>query len=329
MMKNLPIYLADPPAAALQGQTYLVFFSGGKDSVAMVLHLLELGVPRERIHLHHHDVDGGRNLFDWPCTPSYCRAFAKALGLRIFFSHREGGILREMLRQDEGLQAVSFQPDGGEYVTLPSREGNSTRRRFPAVAADLRTRWCSAVVKIDVGSRVIANTPMYASGDFVVCTGERRAESANRARYAEVETHRCDSKSRRVLSWRPVIDWSDAQVWEIMWRWKIQPHPAYELGWGRCSCQLCIFGSANTWASIKVLSPEKVEEIAQLEIELGHTLYNGLTILEKAEMGVSFITPKNLERWGPEALGEFTSPIFVETWAPPQGAYSSERSGSV
>lgn len=38
---------------------YIVAFSGGKDSVAMVLHLLEIGVPKESIHLHHHDVDGG------------------------------------------------------------------------------------------------------------------------------------------------------------------------------------------------------------------------------------------------------------------------------
>ncbi|WP_431217072.1 hypothetical protein ACQ86N_22505 [Puia sp. P3] len=36
----------------------IVAFSGGKDSIAMVLYLLEQGVDRRRIHLHHHDVDG-------------------------------------------------------------------------------------------------------------------------------------------------------------------------------------------------------------------------------------------------------------------------------
>ena len=37
----------------------IVLFSGGKDSLACVLHLLELGVPREKIELWHHDIDGG------------------------------------------------------------------------------------------------------------------------------------------------------------------------------------------------------------------------------------------------------------------------------
>ncbi len=79
----------------------LIGFSGGKDSIACVLHLLELGLPRERLELWHHEVDGreGSRLFDWPCTPAYCRAFAAALGLRIYFSWRVGGIEGEILRE--------------------------------------------------------------------------------------------------------------------------------------------------------------------------------------------------------------------------------------
>ncbi len=45
---------------------FLVMFSGGKDSTALVLHLLDLGVPREKIELWHHDIDGkGRTFMDW------------------------------------------------------------------------------------------------------------------------------------------------------------------------------------------------------------------------------------------------------------------------
>ena len=36
----------------------VVAFSGGKDSVACLLTLLEGGVPPERIDVYHHDVDG-------------------------------------------------------------------------------------------------------------------------------------------------------------------------------------------------------------------------------------------------------------------------------
>jgi hypothetical protein len=67
-----------------------------------VLHLLDLGVPRERIELWHHDVDGreGSRLMDWPVTRDYCRAFAAAFGLPIFFSWKVGGFEREMCRDN-------------------------------------------------------------------------------------------------------------------------------------------------------------------------------------------------------------------------------------
>jgi tRNA(Ile)-lysidine synthase TilS/MesJ len=52
----------------------IVAFSGGKDSAACVLHLLDLGVPKHKIELWHHLVDGreGSTLMDWPCTEAYC-----------------------------------------------------------------------------------------------------------------------------------------------------------------------------------------------------------------------------------------------------------------
>jgi hypothetical protein len=56
----------------------IVAFSGGKDSTACFLHLVDQGVPTEKIELWHHDIDGRGPLFmDWESTPSYCRAFAK------------------------------------------------------------------------------------------------------------------------------------------------------------------------------------------------------------------------------------------------------------
>src|SRR5437762_2499845 len=78
----------------------LVSFSGGKDSLALVLDLLERGVNRERIQLWHQCVDGesgGEQFVDWPCTESYVRAVGHALGVRVLFQWRIGGFLGEML----------------------------------------------------------------------------------------------------------------------------------------------------------------------------------------------------------------------------------------
>lgn len=309
--------------------TYIVAFSGGKDSVAMVLHLLEIGVQKERIHLHHHDVDGGgENLWDWGGTASYCRAFANAFGLKLFFSYRNGGIDAEMLRYKSGLQDVYYQPFQGEgYVILTSKDGNTTRQKFPAIAASLSTRWCSSCVKIDVLRRVIP--VMYPEGEFIVCTGERREESANRAKYFEREVHICTTKKRKVEAWRPVIDWTEREVWGIIERWKVQPHPCYELGYPRCSCQICIFGSENIWASNAQLADEKIRYIEAREAQFGFTLFNGIRIRDKVNKGKSFLKPEKVERWASEALHRFISPIFVENWTTPQGAFIRESAGSV
>lgn len=50
----------------------VVLISGGKDSVACYLKLLELGVPKERIEFWHHDIDGGHpsRRMDWKAIHS-------------------------------------------------------------------------------------------------------------------------------------------------------------------------------------------------------------------------------------------------------------------
>lgn len=337
-MIHLPIYYGpkDTPAELQPylddpNTEYLVMFSGGKDSIAQTLHLLELGIPKERITLHHHDVDGdGDNLFDWPCTPSYCKAFAAALGLPLLFSHAEGGIDREMHRLDEGKQDVLFQAtEAGEYVRLKAKPGNTTKMKFPAVSASLTTRWCSAVAKIDVMGRVMTNHPDYQDGRFVICTGERRQESPKRSGYSPTAPHKAKTKARDVIQWRPVLNWDEAEVWSIMERHGIQPHPCYMLGWSRCSCQLCIFGSDNTWASVQELDENKIMELAIREERFGYTLYNGIDIIEKAARGTSFIPADMKERWAKEALTAFTSPIIIDNWTLPAGAASTEISGAI
>lgn len=305
----------------------LVAFSGGKDSVAMVLHLFEMGIDRSRIELHHHDVDGrSENLFDWACTPSYCQAFADAFNLPIIFSWRKGGIKREIYRKNEGLQDVQFE-ENGTIHTLVSRKGGSTRYKFPAVSADLRTRWCSSVAKIDVLSRVV--NFKYKSGDYLVLTGERREESRNRSKYNEFEKYRSWTKSRNIWQWRPIIDFTEGEVWELFRKYKIQAHPCYMLGWSRCSCQTCIFSSPDVWASINQITPNKVHQIQEIENNINHTLYNGLTIMDKVNKGISFLDSKDLNRWKGEALSTFKSPIIIDNWELPKGAFSIMESGSL
>jgi hypothetical protein len=140
----------------------IVAFSGGKDSICCVLTLLELGIHPTQIELHHHLVDGreGSDLFDWPVTEDYCRKFTQAFGLKIYFSWLEGGLEREMCRDNQPKAPTHFEtPEGTRSIGGQGQPG--TRRKFPAKTADLSRRWCSAYAKIDVLSASIANQPRF------------------------------------------------------------------------------------------------------------------------------------------------------------------------
>jgi 3'-phosphoadenosine 5'-phosphosulfate sulfotransferase (PAPS reductase)/FAD synthetase len=319
----------------------IVAFSGGKDSVAIVLHLFELGFEPDQIELWHHLVDGkGENLWDWPCTESYCQAFADHYGLKLLFSYRDGGITREIYRECELTQGIYYQDEpGGEYIYLPSiyrKKYIQTRHKFPAVSADLESRWCSSSAKISVMSRAINNMERFKNANIVICTGERRKESNARAKYVAMEPYRSNTISRTAIQWRPVINLDNDEVWEQLEDHKIQPHPAYELGWGRCSCQICIFSSPGAWASNNELSPEKINRIADIENEIGHTLRHEkvgnkiqkLPIKEYMKDGKSFLDPELVAKWKPQLIGEFTLPIKVKNWKLPPGADSLEDCGA-
>ena len=355
----------------------IIAFSGGKDSIAMVLKALDMGIPKERIELWHHDIDGeGEDLFDWKCTKSYCNAFANAFGIPILYSYRKGGIVREIYKNNELSQPVFFQKEmGGEFFTWAPKdnpENYNTRLKFPSVGADLQTRWCSYQVKIDVMQKAITHSERFDNANIVIMTGERRDESKNRGKYAEIEKYRGASSTRRAIVWRSIIDWSEKDVWDAIERYKVQPHPCYELGWGRCSCQLCIFSSANTWASIEEINKRKVARIAEIEKDLkvksdeviatgvpfvsipslyneyervptGETVKSGpkkgqerfskgrkLDNIYEARVirGRSFITEEKKARWLSEAQGEFVSPIFVDKWELPMGAFNGEGAGA-
>lgn len=347
----------------------IIAFSGGKDSIALVLSALDMGFDKNNMELWHHDVDGdGEQLWDWKCTKSYCQAFADAFGIPILFSYAGGGITREIFRKGETIQPVYFQKEaGGKYfkkepAPMSLKDGNgvpytkeeleekNTKYKFPAVSASLTTRWCSGIAKIDVMKKAINNSERLDNSNIIILTGERRAESTARSLYIEFEKYTSYSKKRKVISWRSIVGWSDEQVWNIMKKYKIQPHPCYELGWGRCSCQLCIFSSPDTWASTNQINPEKVKRIAEIESEINHTLYNeyeqapdGFTkegkpkfkktdkkinIYGRVKKGKSIIGEEGRKRWEKEANGEFVSPIFVKEWKMPTGAFSNENCGA-
>lgn len=76
------------------------------------------------------------------------------------------------------------------------------------------------------------------------CDAKRRAESSNRSKYNQLEPHAVDRRKgrlgRHVDAWRPVLHYSEEQVWELLSRHRVEAPVPYRLGWGRFSCMTCI-----------------------------------------------------------------------------------------
>ncbi len=379
----------------------IVLFSGGKDSLAAYLKLLEWGVPKEKIELWHHDIDGGHpdRRMDWPVTQSYVKAFAEAEGVHLRKSWRVNGFWGEVYRQGASWP-VQYEDDEGQVATVPLSDKQKRsdelrekilegiaeekdvqelkeygyRMKFPAKAGSLATRWCSAYLKVMVAESTIRNlesisdleligkrmkfpaksspqSGRWCSGalkmqiqgsvtanlektkantKILVVSGERRGESSCRSKLNEMELHRTFAfkKARRLVhQWRPVIDHSERDIWEIIKRHKVTPHSCYRAGWNRCSCMMCIFSLPKHWAGIRDIFPEEVEAVKHDEETLGFTLDN------KKDLETYIGGAESCVYWDQEAIEEIKTGFFpaermyTENWRFPAGAFGGAEGG--
>lgn len=315
---------------------YIVSFSGGKDSTACFLYLLEQGVDKSKIELWHQEIDGREQpFFDWEITPDYCRKFAQAFGVKIFFQWKEGGFRREMLRKQSLTAPICFEQEDGSICCVGGNNGSeATRLRFPQVSPNLMVRWCSAYLKIDVCATAIRNQERFRNIRTLVLTGERGEESTQRAKYEILEPHRADLRNgktfkRHVDHFRPVRDYSEAQIWELIKKYRIRVHPCYYMGWGRCSCKFCIFGNNNQFASAAKVSPTQINVVMQYESEFGCTIKRKQRLSHIIEAGTPYdtITPELIKL---ATSTEYYLPIILsqnENWTLPAGAFG-ESCGS-
>ena len=306
----------------------LVAFSGGKDSTACFLSLLDAGADPSKIELWHHDIDGRESdrLMDWKITPDYCRAFAEAFNVPLYFSWKVGGFSREMLRENSRTAPIRFETPSGEVMQIGGTGGKeSTRRKFPQVSGDLSVRWCSAYLKVDVCSTAIRNQERFTDSQTLLVSGERAEESSGRAKYLEIEPDRSDNRDgkrivRTVDRYRPIHKWTEREVWEIIERHSVRVHPAYYIGWGRVSCSACIFGSPDQWASLAEIDPAQVAKIAGLENDFGFTINRKRSVLEMVESGTPY--PGTASAHIVDAMaGEYGHEIIIDGWSLPAGAF--------
>lgn len=312
----------------------VVLISGGKDSVACYLKLLELGVPKERIEFWHHDIDGGHpsRRMDWKCTQNYVKALADAEGIKLRVSYRVNGFFGELYRIGASEPIEWIDPDTGEvrqcklssnYLKCKELKEQATeemeellkkygyRMKFPAKTGDLSRRWCSAYLKICVADTVVSNLDRL--GELEELGGKRHKFPAKGG------TH----------SGRWCIDYSEKDVWELLKRHYINPHPCYRIGWNRCSCMMCIFSTPRLFAGVKELFPDDYAALRHDEEVLGFTLDNKKNLDEFIGDTQSCVCWKDKAAIHSILTGEFnTDDIYTNNWNYPVGAFHGADGGS-
>lgn len=239
----------------LSYDNYIVGFSGGKDSSASFLYLLDHGVPIDRIELWHQEVDGREStFFDWEITPGYCHHFAETFNVSIYYQWKEGGFSREMMRNNSRTAPNCFECPDGKINKVGGKRGKlNTSLRFPQCSPDLKVRWCSSYLKIDVCSTAIINRNIRT----LVISGERGEESAARANYAIFEPDRADFRdgklfTRHVNRFRTLRDWKEQQVWEIIERYRVKVPPA--ITWdGPVALANSVFSATRTSLPVQII----------------------------------------------------------------------------
>ena len=341
----------------------IVLISGGKDSIACYYKLLELGVPKSKIEFWHHDIDGGHpsRTMDWRCTANYIRSFAEAEQIPLRVSWRKNGFFGELYRIGASELIEYVDPETGEiYQCPPSKKYMECqklkvvaisemenklaefgyRMKFPMKSGDLSRRWCSAYLKIMVADTVLRNMNSVAANltktrmdiKLLIVSGERRGESVGRSKYNEIEIHRTNAVSkhhRTVHQWRPVIDYSEKDIWEVLKRHKVNPHPCYRAGWNRCSCAMCIFSTPQLFAGIRELYPKEYALLCQDEKVLGFTLDNHCDLETYIGSADSCVYHGDKEAIQSLLTGEFpVESVYVkDKWKYPAGAFHGATGG--
>lgn len=375
----------------------VVLISGGKDSIACFYKLLELGVPKEKIELWHHDIDGGHpsRRMDWKCTQNYMKALADAEGVKLRVSYRVNGFFGELYRigASEPIEWIDPDTDEVKQCKLSSNylkcqeikeqcleemedllKEYGCRMKFPAKSPDLSRRWCSAYLKVMVADSVVSNLDRleelggkrhkfpakggthqgrWCSGNLkaavqdsvtanleetkkdkkiLIVSGERRGESAGRSKYNEIEIHRTNAEKRNhriVHQWRCCIDYTEKDVWEVLKRHHVNPHPCYRLGWNRCSCAACIFSTPGLMKGFSEIYPDEYKELKDDEERLGFTLDNKKNLDDFICGAKSCLCLDDKQAVHSIKTGEFTvDDIFVDDWKYPVGAFHGSDGGS-
>jgi len=221
---------------------FVVNFSGGKDSCAMLAWLCERypHVPKHVVMAdtgwEHVEMEGR-----WPSAEQFSEGIAALHGFPLHVVRNPNKTFLEMVDRR------------GMFPSKANRQCTSDLKRDP-IKKWIRHRWWKR-------EAVIIN-----------CMGLRAEESPDRAKKKCLSYNAGLSKSgREVWDWNPILGWTEHQVYDYLAEREIPVHPVYH-HLKRLSCRVCIFMSKPDLRAVAEHDPEALDQIAMLEEKHGFTM---------------------------------------------------------
>ncbi|WP_421921633.1 phosphoadenosine phosphosulfate reductase family protein [Marinobacter salarius] len=235
---------------------FVVSHSGGKDSQAMMIHLLRSGVPASQMVVIHACL----GKVEWQGAKELARANAEAAGVPFIVATARRGLLQMVQERFEN------RPEVPSWPSSSTRQCTSDLKRGP-IAREAR-RYAKA----------------RAFNLVVNCMGFRAEESPARAKRPVVAPVKSNTtKTREWFDFLPILDWTTQEVFQAIADDGQSSHPAYDarlvngkwvtFGNDRLSCVFCIMGSARDMANGALYNPGLAREYIQMEAETGYTMH--------------------------------------------------------
>ena len=247
---------------------HVVSVSGGKDSLATLLIAIKrFGLASIKAIF----CDTGN---EHPAVYEYLDYLEVALGLKI---HRLKADFSEQIAAKRMFIARDQRTRRDKKTGRKVRWTNKAKRRALEILKptgnpflDLclwkgrfrsrKAQFCTEQLKRDPA--VMFQLALVDAGHTVASwQGVRRDESANRRNAKKFETI-----GPRMYAFRPIVEWTAAQVFELAERHGIKPNPLYLQGMGRVGCMPCINVNKAELNQIARRFPEEIARIREWEL---------------------------------------------------------------
>lgn len=231
-------------ALAASGALFVANHSGGKDSQAQLIKMLEV-IPAAQIIVVHASLGA----MEWPGAMELARNQATASGLPFIVASASKTLL--------GMVEHRFKtrPEVPSWPSASTRQCTSDLKRGP-IQREVR-----AYAKAN-GFKFIVN-----------CLGLRAKESPGRAKRKEFSLMGISNSVNTWYEWLPVHDLSSSEIFQIIEDAGQKPHYAYSLGNDRLSCVFCIMANKRDLANGAANHPALLAEYAAMERRTGYTMH--------------------------------------------------------